>query len=40
MRDRFGTGTPAPAWPYPEFAEPERVRRAMRHSHRRFLRWL
>jgi NTE family protein len=39
MRERFGTGTPAPAWPYPGFAEPERVRRAMRRSHRRFLRW-
>lgn len=40
MRDRFAAGTPAPAWPYAEFAEPERVRQAMRKSHRRFLRWL
>jgi NTE family protein len=39
MRDRFGTEAPAPAWPYPQFAEAERVRRAMRKSHRRFLRW-
>ena len=40
MRDRFATDAPTPAWPYAEFADPERVRRAMRTSHRRFFRWL
>lgn len=38
-RDHSGADTPAPAWPYPRFADPERVRRAMRRSHRRFFRW-
>lgn len=40
MHDRFGTQTPATAWPYPEFADAQRVRCAMRNSHRRFFRWL
>jgi NTE family protein len=38
MRDRLGTDSAEPAWPYPEFSAPERVRRAMRNSHRRFFR--
>jgi NTE family protein len=42
VADDFGEGdSPATAWPYPEWAQEARVRRALRHSHRRFLhaRW-
>jgi NTE family protein len=42
VADDFGEGdAPATAWPYPEWAQEARVRRVLRHSHRRFLhaRW-
>jgi NTE family protein len=39
MRFRLDADAPT-AWPYPDFADPARVRHAMRNSHRRFLRWL
>jgi NTE family protein len=42
VADGFGDAeVPAAAWPYPEWSGEERVRRALRHSHRRFLhaRW-
>jgi NTE family protein len=40
MRNTFASETPAPTWPYTQFASPESVRHAMRHSHRRFFRAL
>jgi NTE family protein len=42
LADDFGEAeVPAPHWPYPVWAEEQRVRLALRHSHRRFLhsRW-
>jgi len=42
LADDFGTAeVPAPHWPYPDWAAEDRVRLALRHSHRRFLhaRW-
>lgn len=39
MQYTFAGETPAPAWPYPEFAKADPVRRAMARSHRRFFRW-
>ncbi|HVI24648.1 MAG TPA: patatin-like phospholipase family protein [Xanthomonadaceae bacterium] len=39
MRFRLDADAPT-AWPYPDYRDAAIVRRAMRNSHRRFLRWL